>query len=108
MSLFIGPDATDAFVQVGVAEWSGVTDIVHMSPADTRLDEAGRNLEIFLDMLDANHTYLLADKYEGGLSASDRSLRDKLLELAEHLPEGASPGAMKIVHPMLAALGHEQ
>ena len=69
MALLIAPDATDALIEVGVAEWPGVTDIVHMSPADTHLDEAGRALEIFLDMLDAtfaaNHTYLLANKCEG-------------------------------------------
>lgn len=92
--------------------WGKHLDIVHMSPADTPPHEAGRTLEIFLDMLDAklaaNHTYLLADKYEGALSTPDRSLRDKLLELAEHLPEGASDGATKIVRTMLAALGHER
>lgn len=91
--------------------WEKHLDIVHMSTADTPLDEAGRTLEIFLDMLDANlaanHTYLLADKYEGALTATDRSLRDKLLDLAEQLPEGASPGATNIVRTMLEALGHE-
>lgn len=91
--------------------WEKHLDIVHMSPVGTPLDEAGRTLEIFLDMLDAtlaaNHTYLLTDKYEGALSDADRSLRDKLLNLAAQLPDGASPGATKIVHTMLAALGHE-
>ncbi|MBV1777683.1 SIR2 family protein [Paeniglutamicibacter sp. ABSL32-1] len=91
--------------------WEKHLDIVHMSPADTPLEDAGRTLEIFLDMLSArlaaNHTYLLAHKYEGALSDPDRHLRDKLLDLAAHLPEDASPGAMKIVHTMMASLGHE-
>lgn len=77
--------------------WSGKLDILPMAdsplsakvpPIDLAADvvNAGRELEIFLDMMSAyasdNHSYLLAPAYNKGLSNDENSLRDRLLELA--------------------------
>lgn len=77
--------------------WSGKLDILPMAdgplsakvpPGDFAVDvvTAGRELEIFLDMMSAyatdNHSYLLAPAYNKGLSEDETSLRSRLLELA--------------------------
>lgn len=67
-------------------QWETHLEIVTMSAACTSLDEADKTLEIALNMMNANlaakHTCLLTDRYECALSAADRSLKDKLLDLA--------------------------
>jgi hypothetical protein len=77
--------------------WSGKLDILPMSgiaPSSgaSRADKtaalvaAGRELEIFLDMMATyatdNHSYLLAPKYNAGLNDDEASLRRQLLALA--------------------------
>jgi hypothetical protein len=77
--------------------WSGKLDILPMAGAapDFRSSSvdataavvaAGRELEVFLDMMAAyatdNHSYLLAPSYNKGLSDEEAELRQHLLDLA--------------------------
>ncbi|MCY1675621.1 SIR2 family protein [Pseudarthrobacter sp. SL88] len=76
--------------------WSGNLDILPMSDAPaqnageeevhTALAAAGRELEIFLDMMASyatdNHSYLLAPAYDAGLNEAESRLRAQLMELA--------------------------
>lgn len=76
--------------------WTGKLDILPMSSAPkqgassadihTALAAAGRELEIFLDMMASyatdNHSYLLAPAYNQGLTDDELELRRQLLALA--------------------------
>ena len=77
--------------------WSGKLDILPMSGVaptsqlsredkTAMVAEAGRQLEIFLDMLAAyatdNHSYLLAPNYDAGLDDEEAELRKQLLALS--------------------------
>lgn len=77
--------------------WKGRLDILPMASAPgrdatsadkyTALVTAGRQLEIFLDMMAAyatdNHSYLLAPSYNQGLADDELELRRQLLALAK-------------------------
>ncbi|WP_284762842.1 SIR2 family protein [Arthrobacter sp. efr-133-R2A-63] len=76
--------------------WEGKLGILHMADAPApdataaelraSIARAGRELEIFLDMLAAyatdNHSYLLAPAYNGGLADDELILRRQLLDMA--------------------------
>ena len=76
-------------------------------PGDFAVDvvTAGRELEIFLDMMSAyatdNHSYLLAAAYNKGVSEDETSLRSRLLELLPVRTEVQTPvkcGALSTRH----------
>jgi hypothetical protein len=96
--------------------WEGKLDILPMSaalPQDatpdavrTAIVTAGRELEIFLDMMAAyatdNHSYLLAPAYNQGLTEDELDLRQRLLMLASHQ---RSPGTAEVWTVIDKALG---
>lgn len=100
--------------------WKGKLDILPMScdpardsgPADlhTAIAAAGRELEIFLDMMAAyatdNHSYLLAPAYNRGLSQGEQHLRQQLLALAEQPRSEATAEAWGVLDRALADLGY--
>lgn len=87
--------------------WSGKLDILPMSgplaqnaseeEVHRALARAGRDLEIFLDMMAAfatdNHSYLLAPAYTQGLTGDELELREQLQALASL---NRSPGTAEI------------
>ncbi|MCM6764089.1 SIR2 family protein [Rathayibacter sp. ZW T2_19] len=95
--------------------WQGRLRLVPMLrvPFDrSRLTEAARLLEIFLDALGAfatdAHSYLLADGHESALSPAELRLRERLASLvSETSEEERATGAWAEVAAMGARLGAE-
>ena len=101
--------------------WSGKLDILPVSGAPaqsaggkearTALAAAGRELEIFLDMMAAyatdNHSYLLAPAYNQGLSDDELDLRQQLLALACQKRSTATAEVWGVLDKALAELGFD-
>ncbi|WP_426976352.1 SIR2 family protein [Pseudarthrobacter sp. O4] len=102
--------------------WEGRLDILPMSgsaPAtesgqaaiQTAVATAGRELEIFLDMMAAhatdNHSYLLAPAYDRGLTKGEDDLRQLLLELAGHQRSADTVEVWAVIDAALRKLGLE-
>jgi hypothetical protein len=99
--------------------WTGKLDILPMSgapapdagPADvhTALVTAGRELEIFLDMMAAyatdNHSYLLAPAYNQGLADDELDLRRQLLALAGQKRSAGTAEVWGVLDKALRELG---
>lgn len=99
--------------------WTGKLDILPMSgapapdatPADvhTALSTAGRELEIFLDMMAAhatdNHSYLLAPDYNQGLAQDELDLRRQLLALAGQKRSASTAEVWSVLDKALRELG---
>lgn len=99
--------------------WTGKLDILPMSsapapnagPSDvhTALVTAGRELEIFLDMMAAyatdNHSYLLAPAYNQGLADDELDLRRQLLALAGHKRSAKTAEVWGVLDKALRELG---
>lgn len=101
--------------------WRGKLDLLAViDPADTTMGEPpsgtpslgdrARLLEIFLDCLLAyaidSQTYLLAKEYDAELSADERSLRGKLLALADAVdPAERATSAWTVMADTLVSLG---
>ncbi|MEV5053675.1 SIR2 family protein [Arthrobacter sp. LAR12-1-1.1] len=100
--------------------WAGRLDILPMSGVAPDLDfdkvatqaavaAAGRELEIFLDMMMAyatdNHSYLLAPAYNRGLSNHESQLRQQLLALAEHERSADTAEVWGVIDTALRELG---
>lgn len=99
--------------------WTGKLDILPMSgapvpgatPADvhTALSTAGRELEIFLDMMAAhatdNHSYLLAPAYNQGLADDELDLRRQLLALAGQKRSASTAEVWSVLDKALRELG---
>jgi hypothetical protein len=93
------------------ALWHGQLSLINVGePGDSDLRN-GRRLEIFLDALLAfaidSHSYLLDEKFAGGLTATDVLLRDRLLGLADQITdsEKKDSAAWPIVEKMFLELG---
>lgn len=101
--------------------WSGKLDILPMSGAPaqnsgeeevhTALAAAGRELEIFLDMMAAyatdNHSYLLAPAYNQGLADDELVLRRQLLALANHDRSAGTAEVWGVLDKALGELGFD-
>ncbi|TLM71636.1 SIR2 family protein [Pseudarthrobacter sp. NamB4] len=100
--------------------WDGKLDLLSMSNSasetssgqnstQTALAAAGRELEIFLDMLAAyateSHSYLLAPAYNRGLSQDESTLRQQLLALAKRPRSEATAEVWGVIDGALASLG---
>lgn len=100
--------------------WEGRLDILPMSgsaPAAesdqaairTAVATAGRELEIFLDMMAAyatdNHSYLLAPAYNRGLTKGEDELRQQLLALAGHERSADTSEVWGVIDAALQDLG---
>ncbi|WP_407709143.1 SIR2 family NAD-dependent protein deacylase [Arthrobacter nitrophenolicus] len=102
--------------------WSGKLDILPMSgaPAQDASEEevrkalatAGRDLEIFLDMLAAyatdNHSYLLAPAYNQGLADDELDLRKQLLALAGQKRSAGTAEVWGVIDKALGELGFDE
>jgi hypothetical protein len=94
--------------------WKGRLNLVSMvrGPFDeSRVGEAARLLEIFLDALAAfatdAHTYLLAEGHESALTPAELQLRERLSRLLqEATDEERATGAWQEVATMSERLGH--
>ena len=102
--------------------WEGRLDILPMSgsaPAtkcgqasiQTAVAMAGRELEIFLDMMAAyatdNHSYLLAPAYNRGLTKGEDDLRQQLLVLSRHERSADTEEVWSVIDAALRKLGLE-
>ncbi|MDQ0692160.1 SIR2 family protein [Arthrobacter sp. W4I7] len=101
--------------------WAGKLDILPLAgapasdagPADARtaLLAAGRDLEIFLDMMAAyatdNHSYLLASAYNQGLADDELDLRQQLLALAGQKRSAGTAEVWGVLDKALRELGLE-
>ena len=102
--------------------WEGRLDILPMSgsaPAtesgqaaiQTAVATAGRELEIFLDMMAAyatdNHSYLLAPAYDRGLTRGEDDLRQQLLMLSRHERSADTAEVWDVIDAALRKLGLE-
>lgn len=99
--------------------WAGKLDILPMSAAPasyaapvevhTALATAGRELEIFLDMMAAyatdNHSYLLAPAYNQGLADDELELRQQLLALASQKRSAETAEVWAVLDKALRELG---
>ncbi|MFJ5861800.1 SIR2 family NAD-dependent protein deacylase [Pseudarthrobacter sp. NPDC092439] len=100
--------------------WSGNLDILPMAgaapgknskheDAALAMAAAGRELEIFLDMMAAyatdNHSYLLAPAYNGGLSDEEAELRQQLLNLANRKRTTQTAEVWQVIDRALRDLG---
>ncbi|WP_427004473.1 SIR2 family NAD-dependent protein deacylase [Pseudarthrobacter sp. H2] len=99
--------------------WAGKLDILPMSSAPapdaaqaavhTALVTAGRELEIFLDMMAAyatdNHSYLLAPAYNQGLADDELNLRRQLLALAGQKRSAGTAEVWGVLDKALRELG---
>ena len=101
--------------------WKGKLDILSMAtePDADKLSDAqsnvavataGRELEIFLDMLGAcatdNHSYLLAPAYDAGMNHAEARLRDQLLKLAVQPRLPGTEEVWAVLDETLERLGH--
>jgi len=94
--------------------WKGRLSLVPMvrGPFDeSRVGEAARLLEIFLDALAAHatdaHTYLLARGHESALTPAELKLRERLTRLLQEVTdEERATGAWREVATMSEKLGH--
>ena len=101
--------------------WEGKLDILPMSgdapvpgsckdEVQTAINAAGRELEIFLDMMMAyatdNHSYLLAPAYSRGLPRGESELRQQLLTLAQQPRAETSTEVWGVLEDALASLGY--
>lgn len=101
--------------------WEGKLEILPMSgnapdPGSGKLEmqsavgAAGRELEIFLDMMMAyatdNHSYLLAPAYDRGLTNGEAELRQRLLELADQERSAETAEVWGVLDRALANLGY--
>ncbi|VXC05953.1 SIR2-like domain-containing protein [Arthrobacter sp. 9V] len=101
--------------------WSGKLDILPMAgpfpkgtiskdERDAAIQEAGRDMEIFLDMTAAyaadDHSYLLAPAYTRGLSADEFELRQHLLALARQQSTPATAEVWGVISKTLKNLGY--
>jgi len=99
--------------------WTGKLDILPVSGAsaldatqaegNTTLSTAGRELEIFLDMMAAyatdNHSYLLAPAYNQGLADDELDLRRQLLALAGQERSAGTAEVWSVLDKALRELG---
>lgn len=101
--------------------WKGKLDILSM-PAEPNADQlngvhskhalasAGRELEIFLDMLAAyatdNHSYLLAPAYDAGMNHAEAQLRGRLLKLTVQPRPPGTEDVWALLDETLERLGH--
>jgi hypothetical protein len=101
--------------------WKGKLDILSM-PAEPDADKlsdaqsnvalatAGRELEIFLDMMASyatdNHSYLLAPAYDAGMNHAEAKLRTQLLRLAEQQRPPGTEEVWALLDKTLERLGH--
>lgn len=99
--------------------WKGRLDILPMASAPERgassadmhtaLVTAGRQLEIFLDMMAAyatdNHSYLLAPAYNQGLADDELELRRQLLALAKQDRSAGTAEVWGVLDKALRELG---
>ena len=99
--------------------WAGKLDILHMSAApaadagsaavQAAVVTAGRELEIFLDMMAAyatdNHSYLLAPAYNQGLDDDELDLRQRLLALAGRKRSAGTAEVWGVLDKALRELG---
>lgn len=103
--------------------WSGVLDILPMSATapprgagasttQTAMDAAGRELEIFLDMMASyaadNHSYLLAPAYDQRLTDSELRLRENLLSLAREPRTHDTAEVWAVIDQTLSNLGYDR
>lgn len=101
--------------------WEGKLDILPMSgdapipgscndAMQTAVNAAGRELEIFLDMMMAyatdNHSYLLAPAYSRGLPPGESELRQQLLTLAQQPRSETSAEVWGVLEDALTSLGY--
>jgi len=95
------------------ALWQGQLNLVTVGEPGSNELRSARSLEIFLDALLAHsvdsHSYLLDEKFAGGLSEVDKVLRNRILQLASEITreEKASSSAWPVVAKMLRELGAE-
>lgn len=102
--------------------WSGKLDILPMAGSfpngttskderDAAIQEAGRDMEIFLDMTAAyaadDHSYLLAPAYTQGLSTDEIELRRTLLSLAMQQQSPATAEVWSVISKTLTNLGFD-
>ncbi|MBU8866622.1 SIR2 family protein [Paenarthrobacter aromaticivorans] len=102
--------------------WSGKLDILPMAgrfpdgnmteeERNAARQEAGRDMEIFLDMTAAyaadDHSYLLAPAYTQGLSEDEVQLRRHLLALAKHHQTPATAEVWGVISKTLINLGFD-
>jgi hypothetical protein len=101
--------------------WKGKLDILSM-PAEPDADKlsdaqsnvalatAGRELEIFLDMMASyatdNHSYLLAPAYDAGMNHAEAKLRTQLLKFAEQPRPPGTEEVWALLDETLERLGH--
>lgn len=100
--------------------WEGKLDILPMSvgaldpdldreAAQNAVSAAGRELEIFLDMMIAyatdNHSYLLAPAYDRGLTNGEDELRQRLMALADHERSAETAEVWGVIDAALRELG---
>lgn len=102
--------------------WSGKLDILPMAGAPAQnageeevqmaLAAAGRELEIFLDMMASyatdNHSYLLAPAYDAGLNEAESRLRAQLMELAAQPRFPETKEVWTLLDKTLERLGHSR
>ncbi|MHA7223093.1 SIR2 family protein [Arthrobacter sp. RHLT1-20] len=102
--------------------WEGRLDILPMSGSAPAAESdqasirkavtsAGRELEIFLDMMAAyatdNHSYLLAPAYNRGLTQGEDDLRQQLLVLSRHERSADTAEVSDVIDAALRKLGLE-
>lgn len=100
--------------------WEGKLDILPMSgdapdpgsgkeEMHSAVAAAGRELEIFLDMMMAyatdNHSYLLAPAYDRGLTNGEDELRQRLMTLADHERSAETAEVWGVIDAALRELG---
>jgi hypothetical protein len=78
--------------------------------SNVALATAGRELEIFLDMMASyatdNHSYLLAPAYDAGMNHAEAKLRTQLLRLAEQQRPPGTEEVWALLDKTLERLGH--
>ena len=93
------------------ALWQRQLDLINVGDLGDGDLQNGRRLEIFLDALLAHattsHSYLLDEKFAGGLTETDVLLRDRILHFAEEISadEKENSAAWPVVEKMLRELG---
>lgn len=91
--------------------WKDQLDIVPMAEPNEKMTiaDAGRRLEIFLDMLSAlasdSHSFFLAPHYSGGMTDDELELRRQLLELANSQQAKVGSSAWRVLEKSLVSMG---